>query len=197
MERHELTELHFITPIVNVSGILRHGILSHKKAKETRHASIAMDEIQERRKRVTIPGGRPLHDYANLYLCARNPMLYKRLGQRDQLCVLRINTTVLDIEGAIVSDGNASSDYTRFSKAPEGLKIVEREYVFADVWVDQDPIEGFRKKRQKCAEILVPGKVTTEYILGAYVANAEAMGTLEQTGFDRPIEMNQHLFFLQ
>ena len=196
MERHELTELHFITPISNVPGILRHGILSHKRSKELRHESIAMDEIQERRKKVTIPGGRPLHDYANLYLCARNPMLYKRREQRDLLCVLRIDTAILDINGAIVSDGNASSDYTRFAKAPEGLRIVEKDNVLADIWLDPDPIECFRKKRQKCAEVLIPEIVPVKYIEGAYVANDIAAKALIEIGFKLPVEINKHLFFL-
>ena len=58
MERHELTELHYITPIANVPSILELGILSHNRAKRVRHESVAMNEIQDRRARVTVPGGK-------------------------------------------------------------------------------------------------------------------------------------------
>ena len=66
MKRGELTELHYIPPIANTSSILRQGILSHNRAKRMQHQSVAMNVIQDRRARVTVPGGRKLHEYANL-----------------------------------------------------------------------------------------------------------------------------------
>ncbi len=78
MERHELTELHYITPIGNVPSILRQGILSHIRLQRVEHESVAMEEIQDRRAKVIVPGGLKLHEYVNLYICARNPMMYKR-----------------------------------------------------------------------------------------------------------------------
>ncbi len=71
MERHELQDLHYITPIGNVPSILQQGILSHAGASRLQHQSVAMQEMQDRRARVRVPGGRPLHEYANLYICAR------------------------------------------------------------------------------------------------------------------------------
>ena len=129
MERHDLTELHYITPIANVPSILKLGILSHNQAKHVRHESVAMNEIQDRRARVTVPGGRKLHEYVNLYICARNPMMYKykRQTQHQGLCVLRISTNVLDLPGVVISDKNASSDYSIFKAAPGGLSIVNQE----------------------------------------------------------------------
>jgi len=90
-----------------------------------------MSEIQDRRSRVVVPGGRPLHEYVNLYICARNPMLYKRRDQHRELCGLRVSTALLDAPNVIVADGNASSDYVRFEPAPKGLRIVDRELTFA------------------------------------------------------------------
>jgi len=77
MRREELEELHYISPIVNVSSILTHGILSHRRASKLPHQSVAMPEIQDRRRKVQVPKARPLHEYVNLYICARNPMMYK------------------------------------------------------------------------------------------------------------------------
>lgn len=79
MNRKDLRALHYITPIENVPSILRHGILSHVRAARLTHRSVAMREMQDRRSKVVVPGaGRRLHEYANLYLCARKPMLFKR-----------------------------------------------------------------------------------------------------------------------
>jgi len=71
MNRNDLGELHYITPIGNVASIMSKGIFSHKRSKKIQHDSVAMQEIQDRRKKKVIPGGPPLHDYVNLYLNAR------------------------------------------------------------------------------------------------------------------------------
>src|SRR5437660_12681898 len=108
MNRGEVIELHYITAIANVPSILRHGILSHNLAEQRAHDSVAMPEIQERRSNKQIPGARPLHDYANLYFDAHNPMLSKCRARNAEICVLRINATVLDQAGVIVADRNAA-----------------------------------------------------------------------------------------
>jgi hypothetical protein len=72
LKRSELEELHYITPIDNLRSIVKHGILSNRQAKRLKHASVAVDEIQERRAKILVPGGRPLHHYACLYICGRN-----------------------------------------------------------------------------------------------------------------------------
>jgi len=195
MERHELTELHYITPIANVPSILEKGILSHNQAKRVHHESVAMNEIQDRRAKVTVPGGRKLHDYVNLYICARNPMMYKRQARFKELCVLRVSPDVIDFPGVVITDGNASGDYVRFSAAPKGLTIVDRDWTFTDDWRDSDPIQYFRKKAAKCAEVLVPDTVKKAYITGAYVACDEAKTALECLVKDITVEINSHLFF--
>ncbi len=195
MERHELTELHYITPIANVPSIIQLGILSHSRARRVSHHSIAMNEIQDRRARVKVPGGTKLHEYVNLYICARNPMMYKRQAQYQEICVIRVKPSVIDLPDVVITDGNASGDYVRFAAAPKGLSIVNREWTFADDWRDPDQIQYFRKKAAKCAEVLVPDKVEPEYITGAYVACQEAMATFQAQNTGISVEINSHLFF--
>lgn len=195
MQRSELAELHYITPIVNLPSILRLGILSHSRAKRIEHQSVAMNEIQDRRAKVTVPGGKRLHEYVNLYVCARNPMMYKRRAQYQELCVLKISPDVIDLPGVVITDGNASGDYVRFSAAPKGLAIVDRDWTFADDWRDPDSIQYFRKKAAKCAEVLVPDKVKPDYITGTYVACREARATLDGLVRGVAVEINSHLFF--
>lgn len=167
MRREDLHELHYITPIANLPSIRRRGILSHNRAQRVAHQSVAIQEIQDRRAKVVVPGGKRLHDYVNLYIHARNPMMYKRKQQHMDLCVLRISSEVLDLPGVVISDGNAASAYVRFAPAPAGLAIVDRELAFARYWTDPDPIEWFRRSVARCAEALVPDQLDPRFIQGA------------------------------
>ena len=196
MKRAELKELQYIAPIANVGSVAKLGILSHRKAKKTHHHSVAMKKIQDIRSHKRIPGGLALHDYANLYICARNPMLYKLKSRHKELCVLRLNPSLLDARDVVVSDGNAASEYTRFAAAPEGLSIVDHDRTFAEWWTSSNPIEKYELARRKCAEILVPIAVKPEYIFGAYVSCEDSLSTFESEGTALSSVIDQHLFFL-
>ena len=81
MNRADIKELYFITPIDNMASIFKHGLLSHNKIKASRlsHKSVAHGDVQKRREDKVIPGGkRKLHDYVNLYFNPRNSMMYSR-----------------------------------------------------------------------------------------------------------------------
>ena len=193
MEPDELRELHYITPTCNLRSILQHGILSNARAARLQHASVAMQTVQDRRTRVTVPGGRPLHEYANLYICARNPMLYLRRLQ--DVCVIAVTTAVLDVPGVVITDSNASSEYVRFAAAPEGLRIVDRSRTFAEYWTDNDLIEQWRKKAAKCAEVLVPERVEPRFLAGIHVSSDEAREAVAGLDTGLPVTVDRHLFF--
>jgi len=170
-------------------------ILSHKRSKGINHNSVAMEAIQERRKKKIVPGGRPLHEYVNLYFHARNPMFYVVQSRHIDLCILRVSTQVLDLPGVIITDSNASSDYARFAPAPKGLSIVDKELTFAQYWTHPDPFEAMRRKSAKCAEVLVPDQVEARFIMGAYVSCQESKEAFGALGIDIPVSINSHLFF--
>jgi hypothetical protein len=140
-----------------------------------------------------------LHDYANLYICPRNPMLLKRSNMREELCVLRVSPTVLDIPGAIVTPSNAGSKYTRtFKPAPGGLAFVDYERTFADWWTHPgNQIEEWRHSSQKCAEVLVPNLVPPTYITGAYVCSEAAQASMNIAVDGLAVTIHRHLFFLK
>jgi hypothetical protein len=197
MTREELLELHYITPIANVSSILARGILSHRRAAGVQHVSVAKQEVQEIRSKVVVPGGKPLHQYANLYICARNPMLFKRKEAHASLAVLRIMHTVLDLPKVVITDQNAASKYARFAASPDGLKIVDRARVFAEYWTDRDdPIAEMRHKSIKCAEVLVPDAVAPEFVAGAYVSCEGSRKELASAAPGLAITIDSHLFFV-
>lgn len=196
MERAELKELGYIVPIATVPSILAHGILSHKRARRVPHTSIALEAVQDRRAEVVVPNGRPLHEYANLYICPRNPMLLRRSSMIDEICVLRVQTDVVDIPNTVITSSNAASRYTLFKPAPEGLGVVDRDRTFADWWNHpEDQIEHWRHSAQKCAEVLVPDEVPPGYIFGASVGNDAAFRSLQSLTPGLETETDAHMFF--
>jgi hypothetical protein len=188
-------ELHSIMPIVNIPSVMEHGILSHEEASRLPHDDVSMPIIQERRNHVRVPHGLRLHQYANLYFHARNPMLYKRLTQVESLCILRVSTEVFKIAGTVITDQNASSNYVKFLP-PTALNQLQLDRIYAEDWRHpNDQIAYFRHKSQKCAEVLIPHKISPDYITGAYVVNQKAQTLLQNSGFTHPIQINAHLFF--
>ena len=134
----------------------------------------------------------PLHEYVNLYICARNPMMYKRRESHASLCVLRVSTNVLEKPGVVITDGNASSEFVRFSAAPGGLAIVDKELAFAEYWTHQDEIEHWRRKRAKCAEVLVPDRVDPKFLIGIYLSSDAEARDLDM---GLAVTIDRHLFF--
>jgi hypothetical protein len=195
VKRTDITELHFIVPIANVGSILKHGILCHSRASKLEHFSIADSDVQARRRDKPIPGiGKKLHDFANLYFDAHNPMLSRRRAENDKICVLRIGQDVLDLPGVIVSDRNAARGWARFYPVEEGLRKLDADQIFAEFWTHDDPFEQEEHKGIKCAEVLVPDRVEPRYIKASYVANQTAY-TAFRSCCNLPTELKPAIFF--
>ncbi len=196
MNRSDVTELYYITRITNVPSILKRGILSNKLSSKLPHDSIAMPEMQDKRENKRIPGAGMLHDYANLYFDAHNPMLSKRRDRNSEICVLRINATVLGLPSVIISDKNAASDYVHFYPAKDGLVALDKDTVFAPFWLHpENPVAEWRHKSAKCAEVLIPNRVEPNYILGAFVANQIAFELFQKLESKLPVEIKGGIFF--
>lgn len=195
MQRSDLRELHCIMPMINLESVQRLGILSHARAEKVPHRSIADQDVQARRANRKIPNGRRLHEYANLYIDARNPMMYRRRGMHLDFCVLRVHTDALDIEGTIIADGNAASDWTAFYSSPTGLAAIDRDLVLAYSWTGENQLE---RSRKRCAEVLVPDRVSPEYLIGSYVSCGEALARYQAIGLTLPglqATILEHMFF--
>ena len=171
MKRADVKELYYITHSDNLKSISQYGILCHRKAKKILCQSIADPEIQKRREKVVIPGGkRKLHDYANLYFNARNPMMFKRKEVHKDLAILRIDSAIFDEPEVVISDRNASSGYVRFYPSPSGLKNLDKSLVYTDDWRNSDTFRYWTRKSVICAEVLVPDSVAPKFIRGIYVS---------------------------
>ncbi|RYZ74295.1 MAG: DUF4433 domain-containing protein [Proteobacteria bacterium] len=191
----QIKEFQSIMPLENVPSVIQCGILSHEQMAKYKHHSVAMQEIQDRRNHVRIPGGLMLHQYANLYFHARNPMMYKLHNDAKRLSILRVSIEARHIEGAVIADRNASADFVQFLAIEQTHKL-DLEAVYARNWTHpDDPIAYRRHKAQKCAEFLVPHRLPPEFITGAYVVNEVARNALLASGFSLPIQVEPDLFF--
>lgn len=194
MDRAEVEELSYITPISNAASIQAIGLLSHTRVRRIRHASIANESVNDLRSRKRVPGGLALHDYVNLYFNPRNPMMYYRKAMHADCCVIRVSPAVLDLDGVVVTDQNAAR-YATFRTVTEGLSKVERQITFAQYWTHSDPVEQDRRKAAQCAEVLVPHVVPPGYLMGAYVSCAAARDALRGVGFELDVRLKPYIFF--
>ncbi len=195
MKLSDITELHYITPIANLPSIVRSGILSHKRVTEMQHVSVAMEEIQEKRRQKKIPGAGQLHDYVNLYFDAHNPMLSKRRDKNNEICILRLDPEVLNIEGVIIADCNAASTYAKFLTVKEGIASLDKEQVYARYWNHENYYEKIQHASIKCAEVLVPDCIPAELIKGIYVVNDIAQNKVSLLNIPLPVVINNGIFF--
>src|SRR5438874_7646786 len=120
-----LKEFQNITLIANIPSILQHGIMSYVEAAKLPHLSVALETVQEKRDVKRVPGGLALHEYANVYFHARNPMMYRRRSEAHRLCVLRVAREILNVPGAVIAVENAAGNYVRFL-APERLLYLKQ-----------------------------------------------------------------------
>lgn len=187
-------EFQCIMPLANMPSVLERGILSHDRAVKFAHESAAMEEIQERRDKKRVPGGLRLHQYANLYFHARNPMLYKRKENAPNLCILRVSTEILELHGVVITDQNAASDLVRFLH-PNQYRFLDFDSIFAMNWTHPNDPFAFRKhKLRKCAEVLVPHVVDPRFLIGAYAVN-ETSAVRIQKVCSLPVAVDPEIFF--
>jgi hypothetical protein len=190
-----VSEFHCIMPIANIGSVLARGILSYERAAKLEHHSVALQPVQDKRDQKQVPGGLKLHQYANLYFHARNPMMFKRKDEGPDLCVLRVSTQVLDLNGTVLSDQNAASDYVRFLH-PRQWKLLDFDAIYAMDWRHpNDQVAYWRHRARKCAEVLVPQRVEVRFITGAYVLDDAARSRLTDLGFPLPVIPDPVLFF--
>jgi len=190
-----VTELHCIMPIGNLPSVLEYGLLSYERAAKLEHASVAMQPVQDRRDQKRVPRGLRLHQYANLYFHARNPMLFKRLAEAPHLCVLSVSTDVLELDGTVITDCNAASDWVRFLH-PRQWSLVNFDDVFAADWRHPgNPPRYYQHKSRKCAEVLVPHRISPEYLIGARVIDQAARARATTQTCELTVTVDPVLFF--
>ena len=165
-------QLYYITHMNNLSSILKHGILSHAEIQKRniRYEPIYDEQVVSKRGDRVTPDGNSLLEYANLYVQARNPMLYRVVCEMSSrnVVVLAVKQSVVDLPGVFVTDGNAVSSMSTIMPAKHYSKVVRllKRYFDLEYWKEEDG-----SKRRIMAECLIPKKVDPEYIEAIYVAD--------------------------
>ena len=151
--RYGIDFLYHFTHVDNMPSIREHGLLSHNAAQQAGlvSADISDPNVQERRRNISLLGGRPLRDYVPLYFNPKNPMLYVRREIQDHLVILFFDRELLVQDGVVFTDGNAASDSTNFFNDVSRLADLDWDCIRAEYWNDYP--DG---TRIRCAEVLVP-----------------------------------------
>lgn len=191
----DLESLWYIAPVSNLKSIESHGILSHQRARNVEHESMADNDVQDIREDRQFDG-QPLHSFANLYINPRNAMLYRLLKERrpDNVAVVEVSASgVFGLDGVLVTPRNAATTRTSWPGIG-GLAKLDRQVVFAEAWSGQGKADH-NLRQQMMAEVLVPGFVPRGLLTGITVVHSIAGSRLRNHDLLLPISSDQHLFF--
>jgi ssDNA thymidine ADP-ribosyltransferase, DarT len=197
MTGRSIRNLYYITHLDNVPSILRHGILSHEEIqRKGLHFTAIYDvDIVSRRSHISVPDGRTLWSFANLYFQPRNPMLYRVAMERgvDRVAVVAVKTNVLARPDVMFANGSAAHQSTIIVPATQRHQFIKE---IADIhsltwWNAEDG-----SKRRIMAECLVPRLIEPALIDAVYVANAKVAEALQASvGKSIHVIAEPHMFF--
>lgn len=193
---YEIDGLYHLTHIDHVQTIFKDGLLSHNNAHErglVQH-DISNPSVQDQRA-IRFIGKRPLHDYVPLYFNPRNAMLFDVFKNRTlkDIVLLRLSRKLMLQKGVWFTDGNAANDPTLFYNKLEDLDKLDWDCIRARYWNDYE--DG---KRKCMAEILVPDKISENYIKRKshlFVENQESRNRIEAILPDARVAVDERKFF--
>jgi len=202
VDRAHVAELYYIVDVRNLPSIAKRGLLCHTAAVKVAHVSVANEDVQARRARLTVPRGLSLHEYVNLYFNPRNAMLYTlvRNAPPQGLCVLGLNpapqgkTPILDMPGVVITSQNAASG-PRWLPSPTGLTLLDEALVYTRDWNHPDPAEKERRSQIAQAEVLVPHAIEFGYVSRVYVTCTDTERDIKRTGVLISTQVRPDMFF--
>jgi hypothetical protein len=123
-------------------------------------------------------------------------MLCKRQDQNNRICILCVNSLVLDLPDVVISDRNAASDWAKFSTVSDGLAALDKNKIYARYWTNvNNQYDAWECKSIKCAEVLIPDRVEPKYIIGVYVANQTALKAFKKLKIQLTVCIKSDIFF--
>ena len=152
---NHFTALYHMTHIDNLSSILREGLLAHGNGYQVK--DISDNAVNCRRGRVEPLYGKAIHAYVPFYFNPKNAMLYRRKEMQDSIVILVFDSELISLNGAVFTDGNASSVYTRFFNNLNALNQLDWACLEDRSWCNHR--DG---RRTRMAEVLVPKHVGIE-----------------------------------
>lgn len=187
---YKITSFWHLTHKSNIHSIIKNGILNHSDAYQSDVVPIDISDpgAQQWRDRTEPLYKRKIHDYANLYINPRNPMLYARKELQVDLCLVEISLSVLAENQYLMTDGNAASHDTKFYSSASSLELLPWDVLRAGYWNDLP--DG---KRKRCAEVLVYPKIPPKFIVRIHCYSNSTLDLLYDCGQD--ILVTKNLFF--
>lgn len=184
-----VSSLWHITDIENVPGIMRAGLLSHRRAFAEQHpVDISDARVQDRRSRILLRSGRRLHDHAVLYINVRNPMLYRRREEQWRLCLIEVSPMALEKREFFFTDRNAAAQGARFFDRLSELAELPWDVLRAASWCDYP-----NGRAQRCAEVLVPDCIAPDFVRRVWAYDREAVRWLATRGCNAAVD-TAHFF---
>lgn len=208
--RNKIKEVYYTTHVNNLQSILEIGVQSRNRATRLNllhhENDISNPEVQAlREKSIRSPHDNrthPLHDYVNFYPQPFNAMMATVIRSQPNinLCVLRINNSILDIPGTLITNMNAACADVKIFKpsdwtlTPEEFEAV-RSLSFNGDGIERDEPSYKAFKRARQFEVLVLDFVLPGYINGIFVPNERLKHDIEAITKGRiPVEVNASLF---
>ena len=196
LDYYEIDSLYHYTHVDHLHTIYKYGLRSHNRAHElglVQH-DISNPDVQDLRAHRLI-GGRPLHDYVPLYFNPRNAMLFDVFKKHtlEGIVLLRLPRMLMLQKGVWFTDGNAANTPTLSYDNLEDLDKLDWECIRAEYWTEYE--DG---KRKCMAEILIPDKISANYIKRKaylFVENPETQNRIEAILPDARVAVDEGKFF--
>lgn len=197
LDYYEIDGLYHFTHVAHLPSVFNYGLRSHNNAHEldlVQH-DISNPDVQDLRAQRFI-GGRPLHDYVPLYFNPRNAMLFdvfKKHTLKD-IVFLRLSRKLMLQKGVWFTDGNAANFPTLSYDSLDDLNKLDWECIRAEYWNEYE--DG---KRKCMAEILIPNKISANYIKRKshiFVENQETRDRVEAILPNVRVAISEDLYFI-
>lgn len=184
-DEHKWRYIFHFTDIENLDSIIKHGLLctNVKNALGIKHKNIANMTIQERRANMDVPvgpGGK-VHDYVPFYFSSINPMLLKKLNEKNvdqpQIIYFCVKIDRLDKDDAVFTDASANTSEPP-SFYDDTVHLDELDWNLIDyrkwkVGTDED-------KHKKMAEALIHNSIGIDEVDAVVVYNEFAQKEVER-----------------
>jgi hypothetical protein len=119
------SSVYHLTHIDNVTGILRHGLLTHNNPYQENDISDL--KINATRQHI--------HDYAPLFFNPRNAMLYRVQKEHgNKIVILEFNADFMTKQKIKITNGNAASRDTEYFDSMDILEQFNWNLVFSQSW---------------------------------------------------------------
>ena len=175
-DEHKWRYIFHFTDIHNLDSIIKNGLLctNEKNEKGIKHMNIANMTIQERRAGMDVPvgpGGK-VHDYVPFYFSSINPMLLKKLNEKnvDQQFIIYLCVKIqrLEEEDAVFTDASANTIETpSFYNDVKDLDKLDWAAIDKKSW----GVASDEERHKKMAEALIHNRVDISEVDAILVFN--------------------------